>query len=169
MPQLDVTTFVPQLFWLAITFAALLLLMWLVALPRVGRALDARRSRLDDDLARAAEMKAEAEAVLAAYQRTLAAARAEAQAAMKESAERFAAEAAERQRQLAVSLAQDIQAAELRIAAAKENALADIRDVAIEIASLAAIKLTGLPADPRQVETAADMALDGAEAGRIRQ
>ena len=159
MPQLDVTTFVPQLFWLAVTFSALLLLMSRVALPLVGKALDARRQRLDLDLARAAEIKAEADAVVAAYQKTLAAARAEAQAAMKETAERLAAAAAERQRQLAVSLAQDIAAAERRIGAAKERALEDIRGVAVEIASLAAVKLTGLPADPRRVAAAVDATL----------
>jgi F-type H+-transporting ATPase subunit b len=161
MPQLDVTTYLPQFFWLAVTFVALLLLMGLVALPQVGRALDARRNRLDDDLARAAAMKAEAEAVLAAYRQTLAAARAEAQAAVKESAERVAAEAAERQRELAISLAHDIQAAERRIAAAKQMALADIRGVAVEIASLTAAKLTGLPAEARRVEAAVDAALGG--------
>ena len=159
MPQLDVTTFVPQLFWLAVTFIALWLLMSRVALPRVGRALDGRRQRLDADLARAAEIKAEAEAVVAAYQKTLAAARAEAQAVIKETAERLAAAAAERQRQLVSSLAQEIAAAERRIAAAKEQALADVRGVAVEIAALAAVKLTGVPAEPRQVEAAVDAAL----------
>jgi F-type H+-transporting ATPase subunit b len=159
MPQLDVTTFIPQLFWLAVTFIALLLLMSRVALPLVGKALDARRQRLDLDLARAAELKAEAEAVVAAYQKTLAAARAEAQAAMKDTAERLAAEAAERQRQLAASLAQDIAQAERRIGAAKEQALRDIRGVAVEIASQAAVKLTGLPPDIRRVEAAVDAAL----------
>jgi F-type H+-transporting ATPase subunit b len=159
VPQLDVTTYVPQLFWLAVTFIALLLLMSRVALPRVGKALDARRQRLDLDLARAAEIKAEAEAVVAAYQQTLAAARAEAQAAITEAAGRLAAEAAERHRQLAQSLAQDIAAAERRIGAAKARTLEEIRGVAAEIASLAAVKLTGLPADPRRVEAAVDAAL----------
>jgi F-type H+-transporting ATPase subunit b len=169
MPQLDVTTFVPQLFWLAVTFVTLLLLMALVGLPRVRRALDARRVRLDDDLARAAEMKTEAEAVVAVYQKTLATARAEAQAAIKETAERLAVEAAERQRQLAVSLAQDIHEAERRIATAKERALSDIRSVAVEIASLATVKLTGLPADPEQVETAVSAVLDRMGGERARR
>jgi F-type H+-transporting ATPase subunit b len=166
MPQLDVTTFLPQLFWLAVTFVVLLLLMALVALPRVGKALDARRNRLDDDLARAAEMKSDAEAVAAACRRTLAAARAEAQAAMRASAERFAAAAAEQQRRLAASLAADIRTAERRIDAAKERALSDIRGVAVELASLAAVKLTGLSADPQQVERAVDAALAAAAAER---
>lgn len=159
MPQLDATTYLPQLFWLAVTFAALLLLMSLVAMPQLGKALDARRARVDDDLARAAEMKSEAEAVMAAYQRTLAAARNEAQTALRETIDRLASEAAERQRQLAVALAQEIQAAEHRIAEAKARALADIRGVAVEIASLTATKLTGSPADARQVERAVDAVL----------
>jgi F-type H+-transporting ATPase subunit b len=166
MPQLDVTTFVPQLFWLAVTFAALLLLMWLVALPQVGKALDARRARLDDDLARAAAIKAEADAVVAAYQQTLATARSEAQAAMRETADRLAADAAERQRQLTASLTAEIQAAGRQIAAAKERALWDIRGVAVEIAGLAAAKLTGAPADGRQVELAVEAALEASRGGR---
>ena len=33
MPQLDVNTFLPQVVWLVITFTALFLLMWRVAVP----------------------------------------------------------------------------------------------------------------------------------------
>ena len=45
MPQLDVNTFLPQVVWLVITFTALFLLMWRVAVPRiadVGRDLGVR-------------------------------------------------------------------------------------------------------------------------------
>jgi F-type H+-transporting ATPase subunit b len=156
MPQLDFTTYLPQIFWLAVIFAALLVLMAFLALPRVGKALDERRRRIDDDLARATAAKSEAETVAAAYQQRLAAARAEAQAAMAESAGKMAAAAAERHRQLGQSLGDEVRAAERRIAAAKEAALADIRGVAGEIAALAAAKVTGLPADPAAVANAVD-------------
>ena len=76
MPQLDISTFPPQLFWLAVTFIVLYLLMSRLGLPRVTAIIEARRKRLDDDLSRAAEVRAEAEATVAAYQRTLAEARA---------------------------------------------------------------------------------------------
>jgi len=62
MPQLEVSTFLPQLVWLAITFVILYLLMAGIGLPRVGGAIEARRRRVDDDLARAAQLKTEAEA-----------------------------------------------------------------------------------------------------------
>ena len=61
MPQLEVSTFAPQLFWLAVIFVALYIVMKSVALPQVGRAIEARRQRREDDLARATRMKAEAD------------------------------------------------------------------------------------------------------------
>lgn len=141
MPQLDVATFLPQLFWLAASFLVLYLLMKFLALPRVGAALAARRSRIEDDLARAGALKAEAEAAFAAYEKSLAAARSKAQAMLRESAEEFAAEAARRQRDLAQRLAAEAAAAEKEIAAAKERALEDLKTMAFDLAREIADKL----------------------------
>ena len=159
MPQLDVSTFAPQLVWLAITFIVLYVLMSKLGLPRVNGIIEARRKRLDDDLARAAETKAEAEAVLAAYQKAMAEARAQAQAAIKERTEQFAAEAADRQRRLAEALAEQTRAAEREIGAAKDRAFAEIRDVAVDVARSITEKLTGSPADEGKLGPAVDRAL----------
>ena len=159
MPQLDVSTFAPQLVWLAITFVVLYLLMAKLGLPRVSAILDARRKRQDDDLARASELKAEAEAALAAYQKTIADARAEAQATIRERTERFAAEAAEQQRQLAQALGEQTKAAEREIAAAKERAFAEIRSVAVDVARSVTEKLTGSAAEESKLIPAVDRAM----------
>ena len=159
MPQLDVSTFAPQLVWLAITFVVLYILMAKLGLPRVSAILDARRKRQDDDLARASELKAEAEAALAAYQKTIADARAEAQATIRERTERFAAEAAEQQRQLAQALGEQTKAAEREIAAAKERAFAEIRNVAIDVARSVTEKLTGSAAEESKLIPAVDRAM----------
>lgn len=158
MPQLDASTFPTQLFWLLVTFVVLYVLMRWLALPRVGQAIEDRRKRLDNDLTRAAELKSQAEAVLAAYQNTLAAARVEAQAALRQNAERLAAEAAERQRELAAALAEQVAQAEQRIAAMKQQALAEMRGIAADVGSAVVEKLTGTAADPGKLAAAVEAA-----------
>src|SRR5258708_1472381 len=111
MPQLDISTFTPQLVWLRIWFVVLYLLMAKLGLPRIAAGVEARRRRREDDLARAAEMKSEAEAASAAYQKPLSEARAQAQATIKETADRLAAHAAARPRAPAAPLAEQIPAA----------------------------------------------------------
>jgi len=159
MPQLDSSTYAPQLFWLFALFIVLYVLMKWLALPRVGQAIDARRQRLDGDLSRAAELKAQAEAVLADYEKSLAAARAEAQATLRQTHEKLAADAAERQRQLSDTLAQQIDAAEARIAAMKEQALAEVRGIAADVGRAVVEKLTGAAPDPAAMHAAVETAL----------
>lgn len=156
MPQLDFSTFPSQIFWLAVIFVLLYLLMARVALPRVSAMIDARKARIEGDLERAAQMKAEAEAVMAAYERSLADARAQAQATLKEAMDRFAAEAAERQRKAAEALGAVTTAAEKRIAAAKAEALAGLRAVAIDVARTATRKLVGVDVDEGSAGAAVD-------------
>jgi len=143
MPQLDVAYFLPQLVWLAISFLFLYLLMSKIGLPRVAVAIEARRQRREEDLDRAAQLRREAEAVVAAYEGVRAAARERAQTTIRETTERFAAEAADRQRALAAVLTERTAAAERDIAAAKERAFGEIRTVAVDVAVSIAARLIG--------------------------
>jgi F-type H+-transporting ATPase subunit b len=96
---------------------------------------------------------------MAAYQETLAKARAEAQAAVRETTERMAAEATQRQRQLGESLARQTAEAERQIAAAKQRALSDMHEIAIDVARSVTEKVTGSAADPAILAAAVDRAL----------
>ena len=62
MPQMDFTTYAPQLVWLVITFVLLYFLMSRMALPRIERILTTRENRIEGDLAEAAEFGRKAEA-----------------------------------------------------------------------------------------------------------
>ena len=162
MPQLDIATFAPQLIWLGIWFLILYLLMAKLALPRIGGIIEARRQRREGDLARAAQLKAEAEAAAAAYQQMLTQARAQAQATLKEASDRMAGEAAERQRQLAAALAEQIEAAERRISETKDEALTQVRGIALDVGEAVVEKLTGARPSLVALSAAVDRNLAGA-------
>src|SRR6266849_5060015 len=104
MPQLDLSTFPSQIFWLAVFFVVLYLLMTKLAIPRIERVIDERRARVEGDLDKAGQMKSEAEAVIAAYEKALADARHQAQLTMKETSDRLGAIAAEVARAAAAKL-----------------------------------------------------------------
>jgi F-type H+-transporting ATPase subunit b len=159
MPQLDLATFPTQLIWLAVTFAALYLVMAYSGLPRLGGIIERRRARIADDLDKAQRMKAEAEAVIAAYEKALAEARAKAQAVLREATNRLSAEAAAQQKKLAERLAIELDAAEKRIEAAKTKALSGLRELAVDVARAASAKLSGREADSSHVAEAVDAVL----------
>lgn len=79
MPQLDIGTFGNQIFWLLIALVAVYLIISKLALPRIGAIIDQRQDAITGDLAKAADLKREAEEADAAYNAALAEARAESQ------------------------------------------------------------------------------------------
>jgi F-type H+-transporting ATPase subunit b len=159
MPQFDPAFFAPQLFWLAVTFITLYVLMSKVALPKIGAVLDERQRKIDDNLDKAAQLKAEAEAAIAAYEKALAESRAHAHAVIKEASDRLAQEADVRNKELAARLADQIKAGESRIGAAKDKALANVRDVALDVAGAVVGRLVGTGGDKAQLEAAVAAAL----------
>jgi F-type H+-transporting ATPase subunit b len=144
LPQLDPAGFMPQLIWLAISFVVLYLILSRVALPRIASVLDERERQMQSDIERAEKLKAEAEEALAAYERTMAEARAAAQGELRQAAQAVAADAAARESTLSAKLAQQSEAAERAIVAAKQAAVADLRKMAGEIAGAVAGKLAGV-------------------------
>lgn len=154
MPQFDVSTFPTQLFWLAVTLILFYFAMRTIALPRIGNALEERRRKIDDDLDKAGRHREEAEAAMAAYEKALADAVAEAQAVQRQTAQEIAKRATERRSELAARLAAEAKEAESRIAAAKEPALASLRDVAAEVVQDAAARLTGIKVSKADADAA---------------
>ena len=143
MPQLDFSTYPSQIFWLFVSFVVLYLLMSQLLVPRIERIVTARQSRVDGDLERAGRLQAEAEAVMQAYEKALADARAQAQATMKATLDRLNQVAAERQSQATAQLTRRLEEAERRIAAEKTQALASLPQIAAEVAQSAVARLAG--------------------------
>lgn len=154
MPQLDPSSFAPQLVWLAITFILLYVLMAKLALPRIGDVLEERKKRIDGNLDKAAALRAEAETAKAAYEKALAESRAKAHALTAAAADRAHKEATARQQALAVALADQGKAAEAKIASARADALSHTQAIATDIAREAVRKLLGQDVDAATAEAA---------------
>lgn len=147
-PPFKTETFPSQLFWLAITFTFLFLVLWRVTGPRIQGVIAARRGQIEGDLGKAEKHRQDAEAALHAYEAALAAARARAQGVAEENRKRIAAEV-ERAKTLADAEAQKATtAAEARIgqarAQAKDHVAKAAQDAAIEIVA----RLTGETVSP---------------------
>ena len=159
MPQFDFSTLVPQVFWLVVSFAAIYWVIAKLAVPRVGEVLDQRARVIQEDIDRAAALKAETEAAAAAYDKAMADARGQAgdhmrqiQADMKAVAEKRAAAVGE-------IIAKQVGEAEARINKAKSDALAAMRTLAGDTARDVVAKLTSVSPDAGAVDAAVGAAL----------
>jgi F-type H+-transporting ATPase subunit b len=141
-------------FWVAVSFVLFFLLVGRMAWGRLAGALDARADRVRQDLAEAARLRTEAEALLTQAQADRESALREASALLERAkaeavrvAEQAAAEAeaaAKRRERMAMD----------RIAAAEAGAVTEVRNIAADIAIAAA---RGVIAE--RVDATADAAL----------
>lgn len=159
LPQLDVSTFPSQIFWLIVAFGTLYYLMTRKALPRLTDILEARQERIASDLDRAATLRAEAEEALQRYQQVVTAAQTKAAERLKEVQDRLSAEAAQKQAGLEADLDRKLADAEQRIKAAKDAAMGEIQSVAVEVAQTAVRRLTSLEVSEGEVKAALDQVL----------
>lgn len=159
MPQLNAEHYASQIIWLAISFIVLYVLMWRVALPRISRVLEERQDRIEGNLERAEGIKREAEAAAEAYEKAAAEARAGAQVVIAEARDKLAADAAARHAKLAERLATQVAEAEQRVMEAKQQALGNLREMAVDVAQTAAMRLTGEKVDTRVVGRIVDKIL----------
>jgi F-type H+-transporting ATPase subunit b len=159
MPQFDPAVWTPQLVWLAITFIVLYLLMAKIALPRVSEVLEDREVRINESLRKAELLKLRAEDAIAAYEKTIADVRAKAAEEVRTAREQAAAESAERNARLSKRLANEIAAAERRIDAAREAAIAGLRDVAVTASGAAFERLIGQRLEPLVLASTVDTVL----------
>ena len=159
MPQFDPYWFASQLVWLGIIFVFLYLVMSRLVLPRIGEVLEERSERIADDLEKAEALKKDAEKVIAAYEAALAGGPRRGQRGPGRAGQEVAELAARRQAEFARGLAEKTAAAEQRIAKAKDDAKAQIRDISVAAAGDIVERLTGVSADESAIAGSVDSAL----------
>ncbi|MSO64451.1 MAG: F0F1 ATP synthase subunit B' [Alphaproteobacteria bacterium] len=144
MPQLDISTFLPQIFWLAVTFIVLYVVLSRRVLPKIGDVIEARAKRIANDLEAAEALKRESELAIKTYEAALAKARANAQVVIAEAKAAMATDAAKRLAELDDRLDREATAAEQRIESARDRAKTEVRLVAQEAAISITRRLVGI-------------------------
>src|SRR5437588_10746786 len=153
-PPFDPHTFGSQIFWLALIFIALYLLMSRIALPRVGSILEERRRHIEADLAEARRTKDESTAASAAHEKALAQARERAHTLANATREKAAAAADTRRKTVDVEIHARIAEAEKAIAAIRSAAMTKVYDIASDAAAAIVERLTGVAPASHEVAEA---------------
>jgi F-type H+-transporting ATPase subunit b len=153
-PPFDASTYPSQILWFVIAFAILYALMSRVALPRVGEIKTMRSDKIASELDQAQKLQAEADAAGAAYEKTLADAKARAQSLAQEMHAKLAAETAGKRHELEADLNIRLAAAEAQIRDMKAKAMSNVSAIAREAAAQIVQHLTGRPADVNAIARA---------------
>ncbi|MBK5959112.1 F0F1 ATP synthase subunit B' [Rhodoplanes elegans] len=158
-PPFKAETYASQLFWLALCFVVLYAMVAKVALPRMAGILTDRRARIDGDLSQAVRLKGDADKAVAAYEKALADARNNAHAIATETRERLARESEAHRKAVEAELADKLAAAETSIAAAKGQAMTNVRGIAVDAAHAIVTQLIGKEPSADATAAAVDRAL----------
>ena len=153
-PPFNKETFASQLVWFVIFFIALYVLIGRFAIPRVGGIIEARRGRVEGDLAEANRLKEQSDAALKSYEKSLADARNRAQTLANETRDKLNAEAEEARKKLESELNAKLAEAEKTIATTKTAAMANVRGIAVDTASAIVERLIGAAPSGSAVEAA---------------
>ncbi|MEM9426041.1 MAG: F0F1 ATP synthase subunit B' [Pseudomonadota bacterium] len=153
LPQLDVTTFSNQIFWLVVTLVVIYFVLSKVALPRIASVLAERQGTITNDLAAAEELKAKAAEAEEAYNKALSDARAEAGRIAGEAKAEIQAEVDAAMAKADAEIASRTAESEARIAEIQEGAAAAIKDVAKDTAR-EVVSAMGVDVDAAAVEAA---------------
>ena len=142
-PPFKTETFPSQLFWLAISFCFLFVVLWRVAGPKINAAITGRRGTINAAITEASKARADAEAAQGAYEAALAGARARANALAEETRQKLNAEIAHAKAQADARAHDAMAAADARIATTRESAKSAVTIAAGEAAIAIVERLTG--------------------------
>lgn len=143
LPQLDISTWTSQIFWLVLTFAVLYFALSRFILPNLRDTIGNRTDRIADDLDSASRMKLEAEEAEKAYEQSLRDARAKASNVAESTRQSLDAEIQSELDAADAKADRKSELAETRIREIKMAAIANIDAVAADVAGTLVTELTG--------------------------
>lgn len=134
MPQLDLSTYASQAFWMVLCFSLLWLLLSIFITPKIADVLEQRKRKIDDYIRKAEKLNQQAKASLEKYEQTLNAAKAKAAADIAANQKESAAFLAEESRLLNERLNKQIADSEFKLAKEKKETMQQIQNLSQNLA-----------------------------------
>ena len=134
MPQLDFSTFLPQIFWLFISLSFLYIVLSRYALPRVSDVIEERKDIIAQDIDSAKKYSSETDIAIEELNMKLSEAKINSQSLMNNSLQEIKESNEEKKAILLKEINDDIVAAETKIQEKKEESLSEISSVSEDIA-----------------------------------
>ena len=156
MPQIEQLPliFTSQLFWLAVVFGLLFFGIGRGMLPKIQSTVEARETKIADDLKRAEAARAEAEQTEAKWRERMDAARAEAAKLSQEAKQAAARDTEAKVKKAADKINSKVESAETKLREAVESARAEIEAVAAEATQEMIQRLTGIKVEKKDAAQA---------------
>jgi F-type H+-transporting ATPase subunit b len=151
MPQLDVTTFPSQLFWLGVSFIVLYLVLSTMAVPKIVRILGIREETIEEKINTASTYREEAEILLNEYETALAVAKAEAQEHTQTVSQKVSRDIAKKKKNFLSKLTNRLHREEQSFYQTYMETPVEMDRLAAEIAALILEKVTGTSYSPKEL------------------
>ena len=147
LPQLDISTWPSQIFWLVVTFLIGYILISSLVAPSISSVLEKRSTKIENDIETAKKAQSNAKNVFNAYEASLNEARLQAASAASKALEEARAVTAKRELAIDKKLSASAKKAEVKLAEMRKEAFSSLEDLATEasqkiIAELTPIKVT---------------------------
>lgn len=133
MPQLDISTYTSQIFWLLVCFFMLLLFLSNFIVPKIIETRKLRMNKIDSYLQKAEKTKQKTENSIAKYEKSLADATNKANLEIEKTKEELEKMLLQQQEKFAKKLQKQIQAEEAKIAEEKTTALKEIKSISANL------------------------------------
>ena len=134
MPQLDFSTFLPQIFWLFISLSFLYIVLSRYALPRVSDVIEERKDIIAQDIDSAKEYSVESEKAIEELNLKLSEAKKSSQNLINKSIQDIKEDSEIKKSSLIKKINNEISEAEGEIKEKKETALAEISSISESLA-----------------------------------
>ena len=134
MPQLDFSTFLPQIFWLFVSLSFLYIVLSRYALPRVSDVIEERKDIIAQDIDSAKKYSSETDLAIEELNMKLSEAKINSQSLMNDSLQKIKKSNEEKKALLFKEINDDILAAEVEIQEKKEKSLSELSSISEDIA-----------------------------------